>query len=58
MALYRQIPLPFCISFFNADFEALKEKIQPCFPFESKSYTEAYQKHADQLVMLINWLLL
>jgi hypothetical protein len=30
-----------------ADFEAITEKVQGCFPKNGKSYTEAYQKHTD-----------
>ena len=30
-----------------ADFEAITEKISGCQPKDSKSYTEAYQKHTD-----------
>ena len=41
---HKQLPVPFVI---YADFEALTEKIQGCQPNNEKSYTEAYQKHAD-----------
>ena len=38
----KQLPVPFVV---YADFEAITEKIDPCSPPESKSYTQAYQKH-------------
>ena len=41
---YKQQPVPFVI---YADFEAITEKISGCQPKDSKSYTEAYQKHTD-----------
>ena len=41
---HKQQPVPFVI---YADFEAITEKISGCLPNDSKSYTEAYQKHTD-----------
>ena len=41
---HKQQPVPFVI---YADFEAIIEKISGCKPNNNKSYTEAYQKHAD-----------
>ena len=41
---HKQQPVPFVI---YADFEAITEKISGCQPNNNKSYTEAYQKHAD-----------
>ena len=41
---HKQQPVPFLI---YADFEAITEKISGCLPNDSKSYTEAYQKHTD-----------
>ena len=41
---HKQQPVPFVI---YADFEAITEKILGCQPTDSKSYTEAYQKHTD-----------
>ena len=41
---HKQHPVPFVI---YADFEAITEKISGCLPNDSKSYTEAYQKHTD-----------
>ena len=41
---HKQLPVPFVI---YADFEAITEKIHSCQPNNEKSYTEAYQKHAD-----------
>ena len=41
---HEQHPVPFVI---YADFEAITEKISGCLPNDSKSYTEAYQKHTD-----------
>ena len=41
---HKQLPVPFVI---YADFEAITEKISGCQPNNDKSYTEAYQKHAD-----------
>ena len=38
----KQLPVPFVV---YADFEAITEKIDSCSPPESKSYTQAYQKH-------------
>ena len=35
---------PFVI---HADFEAITEKIQGCEPYNNKSYTDKYQKHAS-----------
>ena len=41
---HKQQPVPFVI---YADFEAITEKISGCQPTDSKSFTEAYQKHTD-----------
>ena len=41
---HKQQLVPFVI---YADFEAITEKISGCLPNDSKSYTEAYQKHTD-----------
>ena len=41
---HKQQPVPFVI---YADFEAITEKISGYQPTDSKSYTEAYQKHTD-----------
>ena len=41
---HKQLSVPFVI---YSDFEALTEKVQGCKPNNDKSYTEAYQKHAD-----------
>ena len=41
---HKQQPVPFVI---YADFLAITEKISGCLPNDSKSYTEAYQKHTD-----------
>ena len=41
---HKQLPVPFVI---YSDFEAITEKIHGCQPNDDKSYTEAYQKHAD-----------
>ena len=41
---HKQQPVPFVI---YADFKAITEKISGCLPNDSKSYTEAYQKHTD-----------
>ena len=41
---HKQQAVPFVI---HADFEAIIEKISGCQPNNDKSYTEAYQKHAD-----------
>ena len=41
---HKQLPVPFVI---YADFESLLEKVHGCQPSDSKSYTEAYQKHID-----------
>ena len=38
----KQLPVPFVV---YADFEAITSKIDSCSPPESKSYTQAYQKH-------------
>ena len=38
----KQLPVPFVV---YADFEAITRKIDSCSPPESKSYTQAYQKH-------------
>ena len=38
----KRLPVPFVV---YADFEAITEKIDSCSPPESKSYTQAYQKH-------------
>jgi len=40
----RQLQAPFVI---HADFEAITEKVDSFKPNDSKSYTEAYQKHTD-----------
>ena len=40
----KQQAVPFVI---YADFEAITEKISSCRPSDGKSYTEAYQRHAD-----------
>ena len=41
---HKQQPVPFVI---YADFEAITEKISGCQPNNNKSFTDAYQKHAD-----------
>ena len=41
---HKHLAVPFVIC---ADFEAITKKIQGCRPNDDKSYTEAYQTHAD-----------
>ena len=38
----KQLPVPFVV---YADFEAITENIDSCFPPQHKSYTQSYQKH-------------
>lgn len=46
---HRQQPVPFVI---YADFEAITEKIHGCQKKDDESYTEAYHKHTDFVVMV------